>query len=308
MSEDYRVKLDIYNGPIDLLLYLIRKEEVDIYDIPIARITDQYLEYMGLIHDLDPNLAGEFLVMAAMLMEIKSRMLLPTQVEEDESGEPIDPRSELVRQLLQYKQFKDAASWLSDAGDNQSLKYPRVPAFAKADNSEVDMEDIHIWDLVEAFSKLLQATLAGVGLQHEVEKDDTPLALHQDDILDRLQREGPMPFSRIFQGKTRKTEIIGLFLAMLELIRQGMIRIEQDQPFAEIYLFLKAELPEDEQDNQPPVSDAEAESDALAPAEEPTTEDENDDDDDKIDRDDENLYRELDELNIDHKSWNKTDP
>ena len=106
MSEDYRVQLDIYNGPIDLLLYLIRKEEVDIYDIPIAGITDQYLKYVDVLHELDPNLAGEFLVMAAMLMEIKSRMLLPTETQDEETGEPVDPRSELVRQLLQYKPFQ----------------------------------------------------------------------------------------------------------------------------------------------------------------------------------------------------------
>ncbi len=243
MNEDYRVHLDIYNGPLDLLLYLIRKDEVDIYDIPIAGITDQYISYVNVLHQMDPNLAGEFLVMAAMLMEIKSRMLLPVTAEETEDGEPIDPRSELVRQLLEYKRFKDAAGWLSDAAETQSQKFPRVPVLPRAQGEELDMEDIHIWDLVEAFSRLLQATLAGAGL-HQVEKDDTPLALHQEDILDRLQREGPMPFSKIFAGRTRRTEMIGLFLAMLELIRQGMIRIEQDEPFAEIYVFLKVDMPD----------------------------------------------------------------
>jgi segregation and condensation protein A len=255
-EEDYRVQLDIYNGPMDLLLYLIRREEVDIYDIPIARITDQYLEYVHAIHALDPNLAGEFLVMASMLMEIKSRMLLPRPAEEEVAGEEIDPRSELVRQLLEYKRFKDAASWLSDAADEQAKRFPRIPALATSGRDEVDMDDIHIWDLVEAFSKLLQATLASVGLNHEVEKDDTPLALHQDDILDRLQREGPLPFSKIFEGKTRRTEIIGMFLAMLELIRQGLIRIEQDTAFAEIYLFLKVELPEDQKNAVEPAGES----------------------------------------------------
>jgi len=244
MSEDYRVQLDIYNGPLDLLLYLIRKEEVDIYDIPIARITDQYFEYVKVLQQLDPNLAGEFLVLTATLMEIKSRMLLPHPVEETENGEPIDPRSELVRQLLEYKRFKDAAGWLADAAETQSMKFPRVPAFPQLGESEIDLEDVQIWDLVEAFSRLLQATLAGAGL-HQVEKDDTPLALHQQDIVDRLQREGPLPLSRIFEGRTRRTEMIGLFLAMLELIRQGIVRFEQDQPFAEIYLFLKVDLPVD---------------------------------------------------------------
>jgi segregation and condensation protein A len=328
MSEDYRIHLDIYNGPIDLLLYLIRKEEVDIYDIPIAKITDQYMEYVQVLHDMDPNLAGEFLVMAATLMEIKSRMLLPTQTEVNEAGEPIDPRSELVRQLLEYKRFKDAAGWLADAADTQSMKFPRIPVLPTA-KDELDMEDIHIWDLVEAFTKLLQATFAGAGL-HQVEKDDTPLALHQDDILDRLQREGPLPFSRIFEGKTRKTEVIGLFLAMLELMRQGMIRIEQDAPFAEIYLFLKVKLPEDQQTQpesaepettpQPqavsstpepePESEPESEAPELDESSPPEPEfnpgDEDGDDDEK------NIMDELGDLGLDdlsknEKLWRQTD-
>ena len=175
------------------------------------------------------------------------------------------------------------------------MKYPRAPVLPKIGRDDVDMEDLHIWDLVEAFSKLLQATLAGVGL-HEVEKDDTPLALHQDDILDRLNRDGPMPFSRIFQGKTRKTEIIGLFLAMLELIRQGSIRIEQDQPFAEIYLFLKADSPDDERQlhtEEPEPENTDAMIETSEPENEPINED-------LVDHEDENLYRELDELNINH--------
>jgi segregation and condensation protein A len=329
MNEDYRIHLDIYNGPIDLLLYLIRKEEVDIYDIPIAKITDQYMEYVQVLHDMDPNLAGEFLVMAAMLMEIKSRMLLPTPAEVNEAGEPIDPRSELVRQLLEYKRFKDAAGWLADAADTQSMKFPRIPALPAA-KDELDMEDVHIWDLVEAFTKLLQSTFASAGL-HQVEKDDTPLALHQDDILDRLQREGPLPFSRIFEGKTRKTEMIGLFLAMLELMRQGMVRIEQDAPFAEIYLFLKVKLPEDQQQPEAetetaspeatqepqaqsttPESELESEApelDESSPAEpEFNPGDEDDDDDD----DEENIMDDLGDLGLDdlsknEKLWQQTD-
>lgn len=268
MNEDYRVQLDIYNGPLDLLLYLIRKDEVDIYDIPIARITDQYIQYVTLLQQMDPNLAGEFLVMAAMLMEIKSRMLLPRAPEEEEGGEVIDPRSELVRQLLEYKRFKDAAGWLAEAAENQASKFPRVPVLPEVPN-EIDLEDIHIWDLVEAFSRLLQATLGGV--LHEVEKDDTPLALHQQDIVDRLQREGPLPFSRIFEGRTRRTELIGLFLAMLELIRQGIVRIEQDEPFAEIYLFMKVDLPDEEPKAEEPqeISAQPVTEQAAEPAAEP---------------------------------------
>lgn len=322
MSEDYRIHLDIYNGPIDLLLYLIRKEEVDIYDIPIAKIADQYMEYVQVLHDMDPNLAGEFLVLAATLMEIKSRMLLPSPTEQDESGESIDPRSELVRQLLEYKRFKDAAGWLADAADTQSMKFPRVPALPEVARDELDMEDIHIWDLVEAFSKLLQATLAGVGL-HQVEKDDTPLALHQEDILDRLTREGPMPFSRIFEGKTRKTEMIGLFLAMLELMRQGLIRIEQDQPFAEIYLFLKVDLPQEHRAESQPSDDdtplaIELEPQTIPSQQEHQTDSSesqgsearfhlDDDDDDATDEIDDLGDLGLDDLSANEKLWRQTD-
>ncbi len=249
MKGNYRVQLDIYNGPLDLLLYLIRKEEVDIYDIPIARITDQYLEYVNLLKQMDPNLASEFLVLAATLMEIKSRMLLPSATEEESDEEPIDPRSELVRQLLEYKRFKDAAGWLAEAADSQSEKFPRVPVLPRLQTDEIDLEDLQIWDLVEAFSKLMEATLGGTVL-HEIEHDDTPIALHQEDIIDQLKRNGPQPFSRIFEGRTKRVEMIGLFMALLELIRQGIVRVEQDKPFSEIYLFLKVDIPDNEEEQK----------------------------------------------------------
>ncbi|NLX05607.1 MAG: segregation/condensation protein A [Phycisphaerae bacterium] len=247
MSDDYRVELDIYNGPLDLLLYLIRKEEVDIYDIPIARITDQYLAYVRYLQELDPNLAGEFLVLAATLMEIKSRTLLPREPEtEEENGDDLDPRTELVRQLLEYKRFKDAASWLGEAADEQSQKFARVPVLPQVGAEELELEDVQIWDLVEAFGRLLQQTLAGPPI-HDAGEDDTPLALYQADIVDRLKREGPMTFSRVFEGRKRRVEMIGLFIAMLELIRQGMIQIEQDEPLSEIYIYLRVEIPDDGQ-------------------------------------------------------------
>jgi len=310
MTEDYRVQLDIYNGPLDLLLYLIRKEEVDIYDIPIAHITEQYIHHVEVLHQMDPNLSGEFLVMAATLMEIKSRMLLPHAVEEEQAGETIDPRSELVRQLLEYKRFKDAAGWLADAAETQSLKFPRVPVLPQASASEIDLEDVQIWDLVEAFSKLLQATLAGARM-HEVEKDDTPLALHQQDILDRLTREGPLPFSRIFEGRTRRTEIIGLFLAMLELMRQGMVRIEQDKPFAEIYLFLKVNIPGEtaEQPAEPqPETSTDGETQATEPEQIPEPSEMIPDDEDDYDEEENLEELDIDQLAInDDDNKNKTD-
>ena len=159
MEEDYRVNLDIYNGPMDLLLYLIRRDEVDIHDIPIARITQQFVQYVELIKQLDPNLVGDFLVMAATLMEIKTRMLLPAapEGEEGEDEFAIDPRGELVRQLLEYKRFKDAAGDLSTAAQTQALQHARRPGALKLDSEEQDLEDVQVWDLMNAFTKVLES-------------------------------------------------------------------------------------------------------------------------------------------------------
>jgi segregation and condensation protein A len=238
--ESYRVNLDVYNGPLDLLLYLIRREEVDIYDIPIARVTDQYCQYVELIRDLDPNLAGEFLVLAATLMEIKSRMLLPTPPPA-ETGEPEglgDPRADLVRQLLQYKAFKDAAEELRRSADQQALRHPRGPARPEFRQDELDLENVQVWNLLEAFNKLM-ASIGRLGAAHEVVYDDTPIALHAEDILDRLRRDGNLTFGRIFEGRKKRLEIVGLFLALLELIRQNKIWVQQEKDFGEVYVFLK---------------------------------------------------------------------
>ncbi|MFA6134191.1 MAG: segregation/condensation protein A [Phycisphaerae bacterium] len=237
---DYRVNLDIYNGPLDLLLYLIRREEVDVYDIPISRITQQYLEYVNALSQVDPNLAGEFLVLAATLMEIKTAMLLPAPPVQEGGGDlGIDPRAELVRQLLEYKAFKDAASDLRDAAEAQAMRFPRAPAGEARDaESEIDLEQVQIWDLFDAFSKLMDS-IGQRPTHHEVIYDDTPGELHAADILDRLQREGTLSFGRVFEGRTNRAEIVGLFLAMLELIRQKKIHAIQDDNFGRIVLHLR---------------------------------------------------------------------
>ncbi len=236
MSDDYRVQLDVYNGPLDLLLYLIRREEVDIYDIPIARITDQYLGYVEVLQQIDPNAAGEFLVLATMLMEIKTRLLLPRPTVEGTDQEMIDPRLELVRQLLEYKRFKDAAGQLAEAADEQSRRFARQPTgLTPEDRGHVDLDTVQLWDLVEAFRDVMAKTGRMV---HEVVYDDTPIALHATDLVDRLQREGgSLVFASIFEGRT-KSECIGLFLALLELVRQHRVRAEQEAVFAPIYIHL----------------------------------------------------------------------
>ena len=227
---DYRVNLDIFAGPLDLLLYLVRKEEVDIYDIPIAKITDQYVRYIELLKSLDIDLAGDFLVMAATLMQIKSAMLLPkVETDQFQDDDLSDPRRELIRQLLEYKKFKDAANLLNAAADEQKERFPRpgtIVELLKPDaEPELDIDQVSIWDLLEAFDTICRAT--GTVSDISSIKDDTPIDLYQIEILHRLQTEGAMTFERIFESRTDRVVMIGLFLALLELIREKLTWVEQ---------------------------------------------------------------------------------
>ena len=226
MSDKYKVELDSYNGPLDLLLYLVKQEEVDIQDIPIARITEQFVRQIEIMEHIDPDHIGEFLVMAATLMEIKSRTLLPKPPPEDTPAELTDPRLELVRQLLEYKRFKDAASNLAQAAELQTRRFGRIPAFLpRPQEPELDLDHVQIWDLLKAFGQVLEQIGIGAA-RHEVLYDDTPIALHAADLMDQLERAGgSLAFERIFAGR-RRGEAIGLFLALLELIRSQRVRAE----------------------------------------------------------------------------------
>ncbi len=237
--SDYRVNLDIFAGPLDLLLYLVRKEEVDIYDIPIARITDQYIRYIEMLESLDIDLAGDFLVMAATLMQIKSAMLLPQAEPGELQGQDLaDPRAELIRQLLEYKRFKDAANLLSIAADEQTERFARpstiVEQLEPDTEPQIDIEQVSIWNLLEAFDSIMKATGANIDISHI--KDDTPIDLYQIEILHRLQTEGPMKFEQIFESKANRIIMIGLFLALLELIRDRLVSAEQPAPLSSIFL------------------------------------------------------------------------
>jgi len=259
---DYRVALDIYNGPLDLLLFLIRRDEIDIYDIPIARITQQYLAYVELLKQLDPEIVSEFLVLAATLMEIKSRMLLPRPPDDQLDEDIVDPRLELVRQLLEYKKFKDAARSLEEAAAERALRHERRPTLPESNADETAIENLDIWDLFEAFNRLL-TQIGKTGGVHQVGVDDTPIALHAEDILDSIQRAGgDQAFEEIFAGRTR-AEMIGLFLALLELIRQRRIRAIQDRPFGPILIRLLDPTPLDRVED---IVDEPEDESAAAPA------------------------------------------
>jgi len=235
----YRVDLDIYNGPLDLLLYLIRRSEIEIHDIPIAAITEQYLSYMDAIRLLEPAVAGDFLVMAATLMEIKSRMLLPRPPAEEED-EADDPRGELIRQLLAYKQYKDAAAWLGDQAEVRAERFGRfAPERLQKPQQpdDADLKDVQLWDLVEAFGRLMRETLANV--PDTIVDEDVPVGLLAERILERLRREGEVPFSRLFDGQPSRRHVAAVFLAILELVRLRRIRAVQRARFGEILVRLR---------------------------------------------------------------------
>ncbi len=239
---EYRVQLDVFNGPLDLLLYLIKRDELDIYDIPIARITTTYFEYVKLLRSmteeagLDINVAGDFLVMAATLMEIKSAMLLPrqeTQQSADGSrsvaAELADPRYELVQQLLEYKKLKDSAALLDRAAAQHAARFPRIPAKLEGNDEPppVDLDEVQVWDLLATFERLLKEVGIRKPRYHEVTYDDTPIDLHAADIEDRLKREGPQSLRGLMVGRKSRSEMVGVFLALLELIREKKILVEQ---------------------------------------------------------------------------------
>ncbi|MHC4625051.1 MAG: segregation and condensation protein A [Planctomycetota bacterium] len=245
----YRVNLDIFAGPLDLLLYLVRKEEVDIYDIPIAKITDQYIRYIEMLKSLDIDVAGDFLVMAATLMEIKSAMLLPkVGPDQLQADELVDPRAELIRQLLEYKKFKDAANLLEAAADMQKERFARpdsvIERLKPEAEPEIDIEQVSVWDLLEAFDAIMKATNIVGDMTHI--KDDTPIDLYQIEILHRLQSEGPMSFERLFESGANRAVMIGLFLALLELIRDGLVWAKQAKPFDSVYLRALTDEPAEE--------------------------------------------------------------
>ena len=237
---EYRVELDVYNGPLDLLLFLIKKDELDIYDIPIARITDSYMQYVQMLREmskengLDINVAGDFLVMAATLMEIKSAMLLPKLAvaadgNPSAAAELADPRYELVQKLLEYKRFKDTAAMLERQAHDHQNRFPRFPARFEGQADEpppVDLDEVQIWDLLQAFNRLMNE-VGGRKKFHEVTYDDTPIDLHAADIEDRLTREGKLTLRQLLVGRTNRSEMIGVFLALLELIREKKILVEQ---------------------------------------------------------------------------------
>lgn len=229
--ENFRAELEVFNGPLDLLLHLVKQDEVSIAEVPLARITHRYLAAVRTMEFFDVNVAAEFLVVAATLMEIKSRFLLPpSQIDEEEEE---DPGAELVRHLLQYKELKEAADHLGHRAEAQGEKFARPHWQAESPeedetSAEAVLEDLSSWDLMVAFAQVVQQTQLTLPLQ--IVHSDVPVGVYVEEVLAHLRASfGPVDFLDFFLHERSRDRIIGIFLALLELARQKAIHVEESE-------------------------------------------------------------------------------
>jgi segregation and condensation protein A len=235
MSE-YKVQFEVFEGPLDLLLYLIKKEEVDIYEVNLTKLASQFIEYIETMRMLDLDIAGEFVVMAATLMYIKSRELLPKdqQVETEGEDEGEDPRWELIRQLVEYKKFKDAAARLQELEIRQEHTYPRLPAKLEFEREAAPGKaEASLFDLINAVNGVLKRFATKEDLR-EIFEDKWTVSEKIEDLRQRLTRAPRLKFSELFANATSRTEVVVTFLAMLELIRLKFLTAVQSEEFGDI--------------------------------------------------------------------------
>ena len=235
-SNEYKVKLEVFEGPLDLLLYLIKKDEVDIYDISIERITQQYLEFMDAFKVLDLEMAGEFVVMAANLIYIKSRALLPAHVQPpEEEAEEDDPRWDLIRQLVEYKKFKDAAAQLSQRELDQSNLFTRLPD-GPDQVAERPLGEVSVFDLIAAFNKILKRIGEKSEDLREIFEENYSVSDKIDLIMKMTASGVALKFTELFASAASRTEVVVTFLALLELVRLKQLSLVQGEAFGEIEL------------------------------------------------------------------------
>ncbi len=239
MAEN-KVQQEVFEGPLDLLLYLVKKEEVDIYEINLTKIAAQFVEYIELMRQLDLEVAGEFLVMASTLMYIKSRELLPvdqqTIVEEEDDGE--DPKWELIRQLVEYKKFKDAAGKLQERESLQENIFPRQPGQPEfASDTPLPKPDVSLFDLLNAVNSILKR-FSQPDEARDVFEDKWTVSEKIEHLIQVVGSRLALRFSELFAGTTSRSEVIVTFLALLELIRLKQVVVCQSEPFREIEISL----------------------------------------------------------------------
>jgi segregation and condensation protein A len=240
MSE-YRVKLDVFEGPLDLLLHLIKEHELNIYDIPISTVTKQYFEYLDIMNALNLDIAGEFLVMASTLTYIKSRMLLPSPAAGGEEEEAEDPREELMRRLLEYKKYKEAAETLREREDKQILTFGRnFPSEWDANDADY-LEEISVFRLLNSFREILEKA-DNAEQFYEIRLEEISITEKMTFLLDLLEKKPRLCFEDLFENATSRMELIGTFLAILELMKQQLIRVYQEKEFGKIWVQAAEEV------------------------------------------------------------------
>jgi segregation and condensation protein A len=232
---EYQVKFEVFEGPLDLLLYLIKKEEVDIYEVNLTSLATQFIEYIDTMRLLDLEIAGEFLVMAATLMYIKSRELLPVdqqvEVEGEEEGE--DPRWELIRQLVEYKKFKDAAAQLAVLESRQENVFPRVPVKLEFESEPPPRNEASLFDLLNAVNVVLERFNQRPE-QRDIFEDKWSVSEKIEFLMRAISEQSPLRFSELFEKVTSRSEVVVTFLALLELIRLKQVLAVQSEEFGEI--------------------------------------------------------------------------
>jgi len=233
----YSVKLETFEGPLDLLLHLIKKNELNIYDIPIADITKQYLEFIRLMKDLNLEIAGEFLVMASTLLQIKSRMLLPLPADDEGNGEEEDPRAELVRRLLEYQRYKEASLLLRERdllGRETFARKFEPPDLAELVPDDEGPLEVELFQLIDAFRKVL-ARLPAAAV-HQVAADTISIADRTNEVLALILDRNKVLFDELFDERSSREFLVVTFLAILELCRLRMLNIIQEERFGSILL------------------------------------------------------------------------
>jgi segregation and condensation protein A len=235
MEESYQIKVPLFEGPMDLLLHLIKENKLDIYDIPISLITHQYLEYLEMMKELDLEIAGEFLVMAATLIHIKSRMLLPIE-ETADTDEPEDPRMELVMKILEYKAYKEAALGLQEREDEWSEVFSRSSEEEEEEQDPADLSlfDLNLYDLISAFSRLLAKAPPEV---RKLTKETLTIKDRMAMLIDLLQTTEATRFEKLFAPGDTISHFVVTFVALLELTRLGLAKIYQEKEFGSIWLI-----------------------------------------------------------------------
>ena len=233
---NFKVSLDVFSGPLDLLLYLVKKHEVDVTEVPIAVIAQEFCDHLAVLEELSIEQVGEFVELASVLLEIKARALVPRPEEQEAEVEPI--REDLVQRLLEYKQYRDAAALLEDRARQWELRFPRIhteEAPARTGPAEVAIGDAHVWDLVGALTRVLAKREKR--RPRQIVHDDTPIEVHIERIETLVAEQGRVAFSTLFDDDMPRSRLVGIFLAALELVRRGRLSTRQDGLFEEIWLL-----------------------------------------------------------------------